>query len=164
MTHKISRPRIEALPLVLATLMSAMGCVSQVSDLSSEEQALDAEDPVGVTAMKLSSAQCNRVVHDAGQLGVYEVPADSNNSQSCWLDLGSVGPEVEALQRALVVCWLQDIDIDGDYGPQTQAAVRNVQSTLSIPADGVYGPMTRNAMADGFAQSYNHELCASPLG
>jgi cell wall-associated NlpC family hydrolase len=59
------------------------------------------------------------------------------------LKLGSKGPAVAAVQRAL------GITADGDFGPITRAAVINFQSRSGLVADGVVGPMTRGALRLG---------------
>lgn len=61
------------------------------------------------------------------------------------LSLGSTGPAVEALQRAL------HIAADGDFGPATAAAVRSFQAAHRLTADGVVGPATQAALAGSAA-------------
>ena len=59
------------------------------------------------------------------------------------LRLGSQGPAVVALQRALATAgyYLTD-DIDGDFGPVTEAAVETYQLAHSLDVDGVAGEQT----------------------
>jgi peptidoglycan hydrolase-like protein with peptidoglycan-binding domain len=38
------------------------------------------------------------------------------------------------------------LTVDGNYGPLTQQAVRNVQPAYHITVDGIYGPQTASAM------------------
>lgn len=52
------------------------------------------------------------------------------------LKLGSKGKDVQDLQRAL------HIPADGDFGPQTDARVRELQRTHKIEVDGIVGPIT----------------------
>lgn len=60
------------------------------------------------------------------------------------LKRGSKGPEVEALQRGLLALGLlKDVmDVDGDYGPKTEQAVRKFQRSAGIAVDGAAGPNT----------------------
>ena len=57
------------------------------------------------------------------------------------LRVGSTGPAVIALQRALRIM------ADGDYGPVTRAAVVAFQGAHGLAADGVVGPRTRTALS-----------------
>jgi murein L,D-transpeptidase YcbB/YkuD len=54
---------------------------------------------------------------------------------------GSQGPRVAELQRQL------GVTVDGDFGPQTEAAVRAFQRrTPGLKVDGIVGPATAAAM------------------
>jgi peptidoglycan hydrolase-like protein with peptidoglycan-binding domain len=60
---------------------------------------------------------------------------------------GSTGNDVRRLQRLLVMMKSLDFDeIDGVFGPKTDAAVRDFQSGNGLTADGVVGPQTWNAL------------------
>jgi peptidoglycan hydrolase-like protein with peptidoglycan-binding domain len=60
---------------------------------------------------------------------------------------GSSGADVRRLQRLLVMMKLLDFDeIDGAFGPKTDAAVRDFQSGNGLAIDGVVGPQTWNAL------------------
>ncbi|MBX7101614.1 MAG: peptidoglycan-binding protein [Myxococcaceae bacterium] len=67
------------------------------------------------------------------------------------LTFGDTGEAVRALQRTLVAAGdltQQAMDTGpGTFGPQTQAAVKRLQSRLGVPSTGFYGPMTRRALA-----------------
>lgn len=56
------------------------------------------------------------------------------------LRLGSKGEEVKALQNFL------GITADGDFGPKTEAAVKEWQAANGLTADGIVGPKTMDAM------------------
>ena len=61
------------------------------------------------------------------------------------LALGAVGAAVRALQEALVELeW--ELDIDGDFGPATDAAVREFQEQNDLDIDGIVGPLTWAAL------------------
>jgi hypothetical protein len=110
--------------------------------------------------MKLVTPQCTQAGQELGPSGHYSVPVANNGSSRCWMDRGNVSSGVRSLQRALVFCWQQNIGIDGEYGPQTQQAVRNLQTALRITVDGGYGPQTRGAMGNHFAGAL-FDVCAN---
>ena len=56
------------------------------------------------------------------------------------LENGSTGAQVRKLQNVL------HIKSDGDYGPETEAAVYEYQATHGLQVDGVVGPKTSAAM------------------
>lgn len=55
--------------------------------------------------------------------------------------LGDEGGWVRKAQ-SLLTTFGQDIPVDGDFGPTTDAAVRAVQAFLGLTVDGVVGPQT----------------------
>ena len=63
------------------------------------------------------------------------------------LQSGSSGSDVRRLQRLLVMIKLLDyLGIDGQFGPNTDGAVRNFQSSNSLTVDGIVGPLTWGAL------------------
>src|ERR1700719_3719029 len=63
------------------------------------------------------------------------------------LQIGSTGPDVRRLQILFVMTKLLDYTgIDGDFGQQTQDAVKSFQQSSNLTADGVVGPATWNAL------------------
>lgn len=54
---------------------------------------------------------------------------------------GDTGEAVRAVQTLLA-----DLVVDGDFGPLTDAAVREFQSMFAPPADGIVGPVTWHAL------------------
>jgi peptidoglycan hydrolase-like protein with peptidoglycan-binding domain len=58
------------------------------------------------------------------------------------LRAGSEGRQVRLLQQAL------GLQVDGVYGPETEAAVRRFQATRGLPVDGVLGAATSRALAN----------------
>ena len=53
---------------------------------------------------------------------------------------GSKGDDVKKLQAALRVT------VDGDFGPMTEAALKQFQTANHLVADGICGPMTWGAL------------------
>lgn len=64
-------------------------------------------------------------------------------STTCWLNRGSQGAGVWALQRNLKYCYGQSIATDGSFGPATEQALKNAQARHGLVPDGEYGPLTR---------------------
>jgi len=63
------------------------------------------------------------------------------------LAIGSTGPDVRRVQIILVMTKLLDFSgIDGDFGPQTEQAVKSFQEGKNLTADGVVGPTTWQAL------------------
>lgn len=71
------------------------------------------------------------------------------------LKRGSKGENVKKVQAFL------GITVDGDYGPNTEAAVRTYQTENNLRIDGIVGPETWGAM--GFDQEQTVELKSKPL-
>jgi Putative peptidoglycan binding domain len=106
---------------------------------------------------------CNNVsgVTDAAAgLTRYEtyVNSSGNYTVSCdmnWInENGNAGQRraIRQIQWDLVMCYGKSISIDGEYGPLTRQAVREVQSYLNqfgagLVVDGWAGPNTRKKMA-----------------
>jgi peptidoglycan hydrolase-like protein with peptidoglycan-binding domain len=61
---------------------------------------------------------------------------------------GSTGVAVRGLQRRLLGAGYgtDEIEIDGHFGPQTEAAVKAFQEASGLEADGVVGPKTWAAL------------------
>lgn len=62
------------------------------------------------------------------------------------LRMGASGAAVRELQRLLVRAGYA-LDVDGDFGPATRAAVRAFQKTQGLVVDGLVGPRTQDALA-----------------
>lgn len=75
--------------------------------------------------------------HPTGELGV--------------LGKGDKGDDVRQLQRQLLALgWpLPRFGADGDFGDETDAAVRDLQRAAGLDVDGLVGPATRAAIARG---------------
>ena len=67
---------------------------------------------------------------------------------------GSTGHAVRGVQiefqfRNLSGDPAQGVQIDGVFGPKTEAAVRGFQDALGITVDGIVGPVTWRALVSG---------------
>ena len=59
---------------------------------------------------------------------------------------GDRGPGVLALQRSLNLAAGKGLSEDGDFGPATEAAVRDLQRIWRLGVDGIVGPKTKDAL------------------
>ncbi|WP_432942271.1 peptidoglycan-binding domain-containing protein [Kribbella sp. CA-253562] len=79
-----------------------------------------------------SSTRCNLMYGDDPQRG---------NEQ-----FGDPDTAIRTLQRNLNYCYGSKLTVDGVYGSNTRAVVKQVQQRHKLAADGIYGPQTRSAM------------------
>ena len=59
---------------------------------------------------------------------------------------GDEGKDVEDLQRRLKAAGYDPGEVDGEYGPNTEAAVRALQKDAGILVDGEFGPDSLKAL------------------
>lgn len=64
---------------------------------------------------------------------------------STTLRKGDKGAKVKELQKALVKLG-HDLEIDGSFGPITEAALKEFQISKKLEADGVFGPKSKEAL------------------
>jgi len=64
------------------------------------------------------------------------------------LQAGSEGVAVRGLQRMLINRGFEPGEIDGRFGPKTDAAVRAYQSDQGLDVDGIVGPKTWDALRE----------------
>ena len=72
-------------------------------------------------------------------------PASAAEGQHPILRNGSEGPDVVILQNELIEAGFK-VDTDGDFGPNTEEAVRAFQASQGLDVDGVVGESTWNAL------------------
>ena len=79
-----------------------------------------------------------------------ETEADKSALGQRLLKRGCVGEDVRELQQALMELGydLPRDGADGDFGAQTEAAVRAFQGDHGLEADGEYGPLTHAALME----------------
>ncbi len=62
------------------------------------------------------------------------------------LKSGKTGADVRELQRLLTELGFEPGEIDGDFGPKTEAAVRRMQAAAGIDVNGEYGGESHTAL------------------
>lgn len=74
-------------------------------------------------------------------------------SRNCQLTEADNNAGVRTLQAAINACYGTKLTVDGDFGPNTRAALKSVQAAENraganprLTVDGLYGPNTRTAM------------------
>lgn len=106
----------------------------------------------GVTAAPANAATywCNKTMgnfigggngHELAQIPAY------NTTFDCITGEGASGSHVTAIQNALRHCHKRTkVEVDGHFGPITEAELMKVQADLRLKDDGVYGPNTRDKL------------------
>jgi hypothetical protein len=94
---------------------------------------------------------CKRVVRDDTYIvgygrPAYAAPCVVAPSAADVLKKGSTGDRVRALQRALNKVFSAGLDVDGEYGPKTVAAVKKLPARGKLREDGEYGPNSAKAL------------------
>ncbi|KAH8898742.1 hypothetical protein GQ53DRAFT_359564 [Thozetella sp. PMI_491] len=93
----------------------------------------------------------NKNIQSGDYVYVYHVdyPAISVSgkiSTDCIMNTGAEGSGVRSLQTALNECYGKSLDVDGDYGAKTKAAVKSMQGKIGASADGIWGSETGSLM------------------
>jgi peptidoglycan hydrolase-like protein with peptidoglycan-binding domain len=118
---------------------------------SDEANASDGTSTSDSTSTSDGLPTCDGVVVIDVDSEPIRVPGDTNlfssASSTCGMSVGRGSEDaVVVLQDALTRCNREDVAVDGEYGPQTAAAVMDVQQRAGVTADGEYGPATLEAM------------------
>ena len=77
---------------------------------------------------------------------------------------GSEGSDVEELQRRLKAAGYDPGEIDGEYGPNTEAAVKALQKDAGITVDGEFGPDSLKALEALEVDGDDKEEPSLPVG
>ncbi len=99
------------------------------------------------------------------KLGSMVDQAGAASPSAAQLSQGSKGEDVASLQKALNVAGVQPaLDIDGDFGPKTEAALKEIQSKLGLASDGVFGSQTASKLMLGDSASSLNPATLGSLG
>lgn len=101
-----------------------------------------------------------------GALGTESLRADveRNLPSRPTLREGARGAEVSDLQESLKRNGADPGDIDGKFGPQTEAAVKQYQTDKGLQVDGVAGPETWGSLQKADAAAANKPAETKPAG
>ena len=77
------------------------------------------------------------------------VEPPTTTEHSIVLSAGSQGRQVQLLQKAL-----GGVNVDGVFGPETEAAVSSFQSAHGLTVDGIVGPLTAAALRGGTGRAF----------
>jgi peptidoglycan hydrolase-like protein with peptidoglycan-binding domain len=102
-----------------------------------------------ITASAVSDFQSAQGLSVDGEVGKQTWPA-----LIVQISNGSRGDAVRAAQSQFQARNLsgdpsKGVQIDGIFGPQTEAAVRSFQQAVGVDVDGIVGPVTWNALVNG---------------
>jgi hypothetical protein len=113
--------------------------------------------PAPVTAA--AEVACDSYTHVSVGGGWYlHVPSKGGDSWNfnCVVVRGHKGWPVVVLQESLNACYGQGLAVDGDFGGNTERAVKNAQRAINRPevsVDGRFGPKTSQYF---LFQAYDH--------
>jgi peptidoglycan hydrolase-like protein with peptidoglycan-binding domain len=141
--------------------------MSPNSGCGSDGDSADQADQGNVDVDTADEPTCDGVVVVQSASGSTSVPggevrADSSTSVACDMREGDVDEDaVRAVQAAMVRCNGQDVTVDGNFGPETRAALAQIQQQSGLSADGFYGPATREAMQWPATSASGTTVCIS---
>lgn len=114
---------------------------------------------VATPASAATSDECTKSINVVRLGENLAVPANPNGSTACNIgrDEAANSTIVRALQLTLKQCFpavhiagstslVGSLDVDGSFGPITEAAMKGVQKAIGVSQDGIYGPITRTQM------------------
>lgn len=72
------------------------------------------------------------------------------------LHMGSIGKNVETLQHDLHSLQWKELAVDGEFGPKTQAAVKDYQEKNGLKPDGTVGVETKSVLYQDCFMKHDH--------
>lgn len=97
--------------------------------------------------------RCSRKVRYSGSIAGFGRPAYTPSKPippgqypGHMVEKGDQGDAVKQIQKKLVEKKIAKLEIDGEFGPMTQRAVKAFQKLKKLEVDGVVGPMTWKAL------------------
>ena len=115
---------------------------AQLERQASDDAEVAAKDTAGPDDIA-ATPTCNWVAAFAGAW----VPMHlATNSVNCNMVRGTNSEAVKKLQHSMNLCYREHLVEDGDFGGNTEAALRRTQRAAGTGDDGQYGPNTRRAM------------------
>ncbi|MFD3762010.1 glycoside hydrolase domain-containing protein [Streptomyces sp. NPDC058622] len=101
------------------------------------------------TEAAAKSFQSNRGITADGVIGAKTWTALLSQGATPTLRTGSNGEAVTRLQRSLTAALGRTVGIDGTFGPATEQAARDYQTSRGLGPDGIVGPGTWSALQAG---------------
>lgn len=106
-------------------------------------------DFTGEVADQVAAFQADRGLPDTGAIDAHTWTALLSIGDTPTLRDGSSGMAVSRLQRSLTAALERTVGVDGLFGPRTEEAVRDYQSSRGLDVDGIAGPQTWGALQAG---------------
>lgn len=157
-TETVKLNEVGLLPLLIAGFMGYGLSRSQAQQAAQTAASSDEVQNVVSTGQQsaannptVAGADAQADADAAAGMGSDTAPAQPARRRTGVIVNGQIvrrGPEVEQLQRDL---GMSGSDVDGLWGPNTEAAVRRFQETNGIAVDGIVGPDTRAKIANAQA-------------
>lgn len=89
-----------------------------------------------------------KIGHHVNITVVSDSTVASANVASPTLKRGAEGTQVKTLQENLNKIMAAGLEVDGIFGPKTEAAVKKFQKKYSLIIDGIYGPKTYSKLKE----------------
>lgn len=118
--------------------------------------------PGDILLNEVHHTACNITLGSASRSGssstiVIVPPDNSNSSNTIFLKKGSKGSDVKRVQEMLIACGYDcgSYGADGDFGTDTQTAVRKFQQDAFILIDGIVGQETLSKLEAAYKEASN---------